>query len=65
MSIVNKKAVCNLGGKDGNAFVLMAHWESCAKESGFTSSEIVKVLDECMEKDYNHLLKTLQDHCEG
>lgn len=44
MSIVNKKAVCNLEGKDGNAFVLMAHWESCAKESGFTSSEIVKVL---------------------
>lgn len=62
--VVNKKAKCNLVGNDGNAFFLMSHWESCAKESGFTEEECTKVLDEAMEKDYNHLLKTLSDHSE-
>ena len=64
MSIVDKKAKCSLEGVDGNAYMLMAHWETHARCSGFTDVEIMKVLDECMEKDYNNLLNTLQDHCE-
>lgn len=60
--VVNKKAKCSLRGVDGNAWVLMGHWSECAKKSGFTSQEIKLVGDECMSKDYEHLVMTLQEH---
>lgn len=59
-----KKANCSFEGIDGNAFILMAHWEVCARKSGLSNSLIEKVLDECMEKDYNNLLNTLQEYSE-
>ena len=52
----------NLVGLDGNAFSLMGAFRKAAHRQGWTPEEIQEVLDECMEGDYNHLLKTLMEN---
>lgn len=62
--IVNKKVKLRLAGRDGNAWVLMGAFQSQARREKWTADEIKKVLDEAMSDDYNHLLRTLDSHCE-
>jgi len=62
--IVNKKVKLNLIGVDGNAFTLMAKFSEAAKDSKWTDAETNTVLSEAISKDYNHLLKTISEHCE-
>ncbi len=56
---INKKIHLNLGALDGNAFVLMGAFSRQAKRERWTKEEIKAVLDECMSRDYSHLLSTL------
>jgi hypothetical protein len=62
---VNKKVKLSLVGLDGNCFVLMGVFQKQARKEGWTMAEINEVLMECFEGDYDHLLATLSDHCEG
>jgi len=55
---------CELVGVDGNAYVLMGHWQQCAKRAGRSKEEIKAVLDDAMSSDYNHLLYVLSEHSE-
>jgi hypothetical protein len=55
----------NLVGLDDNAFSLMGTFSKQAKREGWTSDEIKSVTDEAMTGDYNHLLRTLSNHCEA
>lgn len=59
-----KKVKLTLVGLDGNAFALMGAFQRQARREKWTSKEINEVLDECMSGDYNHLLRTLAEHCE-
>lgn len=54
-----KKVVLTLARLDGNAFNLMGVFQRRAKEQGWPSEEIAKVLAECQNGDYDHLLQTL------
>lgn len=56
---------CKLLGVDGNAFVLMTHWQRCARQAGWPEKDIKQVLDDAMSGDYQHLLCVLADHCEN
>ena len=60
----NKKVKLNLAGLDGNAFYLMGAFQKQAREEGWTREEIKEVLDECKSGDYNHLIVTLNEHCD-
>ncbi len=62
--IVDKKVNLTLVGIDGNAFALMGAFQRQAEKEGWTKSEIDQVLDEAMSGDYNHLLRTLSEHCD-
>lgn len=61
---VNKKVKLQLVGLDGNSFVLMGTFQQQAKKEGWSKEEIRAVLDECVSQDYDHLLRTLMEHCE-
>lgn len=62
--IVNKTINLNLEGVNGNAYFIMGAFNLQAKKEGWTQEEINLVLEEAKSKDYNHLLSTLQNHCE-
>lgn len=62
--VVNKTVNLNLIGLDGNAFALMGAFQRQARREGWTADEIKAVLDEARSGDYNHLLVTLDSHCE-
>ncbi len=62
--IVNKTVNLTLVGLNGNAFALMGAFQERAKEEGWTKEEIDKVLNAAMEGNYEHLIRTLDDHCE-
>jgi hypothetical protein len=62
--LVNKKVNLSLVGLNGNAFALMGAFQRQARKEKWTSEEIKKVLDEAMKGDYDHLLVTLDSHCE-
>lgn len=62
--IVNKTVSLTLAGLDGNAWVLMGKFRRAAKGQNWTDGEVKAVLDECMSGDYNHLLRTLMEHCD-
>ena len=55
----------SLVGLDGNAFSLMGAFRTQAKKEGWTDGEIKLVIDDAMSGDYDHLLVTLNDHCEA
>lgn len=54
----------SLVGLDGNAFSLMGAFSKQAKREGWTADEIQAVIDEAKSGDYDHLLTTLDKHCE-
>lgn len=64
MGIINKKINLNLVGLGGNAFVLLGAFIKKAKQEGWTDEEVKAVTKEAKSGDYDHLLRTLDDHCE-
>lgn len=50
--------------REGNAFFLMAAFKARAQLEGWSVKEIMLVLNECMRGNYEHLRKTLADHCD-
>tara|TARA_R110000764_G_scaffold90587_8_gene172876 strand:- start:1632 stop:1853 length:222 start_codon:yes stop_codon:yes gene_type:complete len=55
------KVKLDLTSVDGNAFSLMGVFRQTArrKGSGWSKDQSKKVIDECMEGDYDHLVQTL------
>ena len=62
--VINKTVNLSLVGLDGNAFNLMAQFSRQAKKEGWSADEINQVLEEAKSSDYNHLVATLDNHCE-
>ena len=62
--MTTRKVTLELVGLDGNAFSLMGAFQRQAKREGWSKTEIDEILEECRSGDYDHLLYTLQEHCE-
>lgn len=62
--LVNKTVNLNLVGVDGNAHFIMAAFKIQARKEEWTEEEINLVLEEAQSKNYDHLLNTIQNHCE-
>ncbi|NWK51874.1 hypothetical protein HYG89_04750 [Acinetobacter sp. SwsAc5] len=58
----NKFAQGTLVGCNGNAVSLISHFSQCARDSGWSSDEILKVANKAREADYNHLVACLMAH---
>jgi hypothetical protein len=65
MPIVNKKVKLELVGIDGNCFAIMGAFQRQARKENWTPEEINLVLEEAQKDDYNHLLRTIREHCES
>ena len=64
MITTNKKVQLDLSEQDGNAYALMAAFNSEARRAGFTKEERDFILKDAMSGDYNHLVGTLMAYCE-
>lgn len=65
MKRVNDKTVnLDLVGVNGNAFMIMGVFGRQAKKEGWSPDEIDTVMKEAKSGDYDHLLATIQNHCE-
>ncbi|QTD36411.1 hypothetical protein JL193_09585 [Polaribacter batillariae] len=62
--VIEKTVNLNLIGVDGNAFVIMGVFRRQAKKEGWTPEEIELVMEDAKSGDYNHLLATIENHCE-
>ena len=62
--VIEKTVNLNLIGVNGNAFMIMGVFRKQAKRDGWTQEEIDLVLTEAKSGDYNHLLATIENHCE-
>ena len=62
--VIKKTVNLNLVGVNGNAFMIMGVFRRQAKKEGWTQEEIDLVLTEAKSGDYNHLLATIENHCE-
>jgi hypothetical protein len=62
--VIDKTVNLNLIGVNGNAFMIMAVFKRQAKKEGWSQDEIDSVLIEAKSRDYNHLLATIENHCE-
>ncbi len=62
--VIDKTVNLNLIGVNGNAFMIMGVFQRQAKREGWTKAEIDTVLKEAKSGDYNHLLATIENHCE-
>jgi len=62
--VIEKTVNLNLIGVNGNAFMIMGVFRKQAKRDGWTQEEIDLVLTEAKNGDYNHLLATIENHCE-
>jgi len=62
--VIDKTVNLNLVGVNGNAFMIMGVFRRQAKDEGWTQEEIDMVLTEAKNGDYNHLLATIENHCE-
>ena len=62
--LVDKTVNLNLVGVNGDAFHIMGVFRRHAKKEDWTEEEINTVLDEAMTGDYDHLLTTIDNHCE-
>ena len=54
--------IIDLDGPMGNAFALLSVAESEAMGLGIDRDDIDAILDDMKSGDYNHLLKTLNEH---
>lgn len=50
-----------LSGTDGNAFAIMGKCKEAMRQAKVDHQEIKKFVDECMQGDYNHLLRTCME----
>lgn len=62
--IIDKTVNLNLVGTNANAFAIMGAFSRQAKKEDWTQDEIDAVLQEAQTGDYNHLLATIENHCE-
>jgi hypothetical protein len=62
--IIEKTVNLDLVGVNGNAFVIMGFFRRQAKKEGWTTEEIDLVMEKAKSGDYNHLLATIENHCE-
>ena len=59
-----EKVKLQLVGLDSNAFSLLGSFRTAARRQGWSDDEIKRITSVAMEGDYDHLLRTLMDHCE-
>ena len=62
--VIEKTVNLNLIGVNGNAFMVMGVFRRQAKKEDWTQEEIDSVITEAKSGDYNHLLATIENHCE-
>lgn len=62
--VIDKTVNLNLIGVNGNAFMIMGVFQRQAKRESWSQEEINTVLTEVKSGDYNHLLATIENHCE-
>lgn len=62
--VIEKTVNLNLIDVNGNAFMIMGVFRRQAKSEGWYQEEIELVLTEAKSGDYNHLLATIENHCE-
>ena len=62
--VIDKTVNLDLVGVNGNAFMIMGVFQRQAKKEGWSIQEIEVVLAEAKSGDYNHLLATIEKHCE-
>lgn len=62
--VVNKTVNLELVGVNGNAFMIMGVFQRQAQKEDWSQEEIDLVLEEAKSSDYNHLLATIENHCE-
>jgi len=62
--VIEKTVNLDLVGVNGNAFMIMGVFQQQAKREDWTQEEIDLVLTEAKSGDYNHLLATIENHCE-
>lgn len=62
--VIEKTVNLDLVGVNGNAFMIMGVFQQQAKKEGWTKDEIDQVKTEAKSGDYNHLLATIENHCE-
>ena len=61
---MNKKVRLQLVGLDSNAFSIIGAWKRAARQQGWSSADIDRVLAEAMNGDYHHLLATIVSYTE-
>ena len=64
MNNVAKRVKLRLEGLDGNAFYLLGAFYRAALDQGWSKEEALFVVNEAKRADYDHLLRTLIEHCE-
>lgn len=62
--MTDKKITLTLLGLNGNAFSLIGTFIKQARREGWTQEEIDAVTNDAMSGDYDHLLRTLMEHCQ-
>jgi len=62
--VIEKTVDLNLVGVNGNAFMIMGVFKQQAKKEGWSKPEIDAVIYEAKKGNYNHLLATIENHCE-
>ena len=62
--VIEKTVNLDLVGVNGNAFMIMGVFRRQAKKEGWLQEEIDAVLKEAKSGNYNHLLATIENHCE-
>ena len=56
-----EKLNLDLSEVDGNAHMLLAHFQKQARRSDWSEEEADKVVKEAVSRDYDHLVQTLMD----
>lgn len=59
---MGKKVKGTLVGINGNAFMLIAHFQRLARKQGFEDDWIKSVIEDARSEDYDHLLRVLSDN---
>ncbi len=62
--VIDKTVDLDLVGVNANAYMIMGVFQKQAKREGWSTEEIEVVLAEAKSGDYNHLLATIENHCE-
>lgn len=62
--VIEKTVNLDLVGVNGNAFMIIGVFQRQARKEGWTPSEIDAVLKKAKSRDYDHLLATIDNHCQ-